>query len=415
MRVRVAVAVVAIASLACGLSGGPASPPPPCGDASGPDCAAAGEDLRAADPVGATLRLEDACLRLDAAAACEPAAQLLRAGAITATLDDPTGVHSPFGRAMHALEHGCGLGVGTACEELGMLAFKGTGVPRDLDEAMRRFHQACDAGVADGCVDAGLVAERQGASPDAVLGAVRTGCERGSGHGCAKLGLLLLDGTRLPVDAAGGVDAFERACTLGFSAGCGLAALQLEGGREVAADPARRRRMLEAGARLMDPVAADLLTTLPDVDAATLEAIGQEAGTRCDQGGDAKACHVAGILRAARGAPPAEIAAVLTTACASKEGGACGRLAGLVHAGAVPDTFGKLVDLDNLGCTGGYAPACLELGRALQAGVQTEGVDLDGARTAYIKACRGGVEDGCAAARALGVRTEPGGPVGATP
>lgn len=389
---------------ACG--GATPQPAPPCAALDGPACTeAAAAHQRAGEEYAAVLAYEDACVRLQHAEACGPASALLLGGAVAREAKrqdaDVSGDRSPFGRAIVALRTGCALGDGARCHDLGMRALQGQGVPRDLERAREHFVAGCEYADAQSCLDGGLVTVQLGGSGADAAASFHRACELGLAQGCTRAGLALQEGLAAPPDPAGALLWLERGCQMGFAAGCGLAALATAPEAGPTADAARHRANLLAGADLGDWVALEGLLALAPGQADDMLALRERLGARC-AADDAAACHGAGLLDEAWGQPVDTVADLWTRACRGGERVACGRLVALARAGAIDAApLGRLADLEAAGCAAGWAPGCVAWGITLADGSEVEGVDVQGARRAFERACRGGVAEGCAALQRL--------------
>lgn len=351
---------------------------------------------------------ESACAEGDAVA-CRRAVGALRAGDGVAA--DARGAQAPSGRIRAALEAGCTAGDGDLCHQRGMMHLTGIGVPADLTLAATWFERGCEHGHAPACTDAGLVAEREGL-PTAE-GLVVAGCDGGDGRACTKLGLM----SGGDLDQA--VPWFDRGCTLGWAAGCGLLASVFAppGPRP---DPARHHAALGRGVALGDAIAVSgwlAGVTLAEVDEAEARAaLACAAATPFDPAAsiaDREAatttrlghCAVAGRLAAAKG-DVATAVNRLGPACPG-EPRACGVLADLAEA--MPEDVAAageartVVELRGAACLGGDATACVAWGDAALSGEHTEGPDLPEAVRAYRRACEARIEAGCARLAALDV------------
>jgi TPR repeat protein len=128
-----------------------------------------------------------------------------------------------FSQAAKLYQRACDGGERKACNGLGLMYFKGEGMPKDVKRAQVFFKRACDAGGAGGCLNLGLLYFRGEDVPkDLKRAAVlfKRSCDAGGGHGCNNLGLLYHDGEGMPKDLSRAADLYKRACEGGDSAGC---------------------------------------------------------------------------------------------------------------------------------------------------------------------------------------------------
>lgn len=387
----------------------PGTPPEPCGRDDAQACVSRAGVLLAAGQTKDGVRLmEDACKRLGDAPACSAAARALLSGDAARDGDAGPGAASPFGRAVSDWDHGCRLGDGRACWELGRLSMTGKGVPKDQSMARARYDEGCAAGWSESCVDAGLIRERAKEDLPRAVELWRRACGLGNGRGCAKVGLAYKYGTGLPVDPVAAVAAYEDGCAKGYFGGCGFAAYVYEVGEGVPANADKRLEMLIAGARLRDPLAVEALVkgrragSMPDAQVkGVLDAVATVSDGKCKTG-DGNACLVAGLIAQDAGLPGAQVAMRFNAACAHDAREGCGRLAAMIRAHQVDGAgFRAPAELESAGCAAHWAPACLAWGRTAQSGLETEGPQLDEAEGAYAAACQGGLTEACDALKRL--------------
>lgn len=379
------------------------APPDPCGSDDATACISRATVLLAAGKATEGVALmEDACKRMGEASACGAAARALISGESARDGDAGPGVASPFGRAVSDWDAGCRLGDGQACWELGRLSMTGKGVPKDMAMARARYDEGCAHGWAESCVDAGLTRERAKEDLPRALELWTRACTLGNGRGCAKVGLAHKYGTVGQIDLVAALKSYEEACAKGYFGGCGFAAFVYEKGEGVPPDPAKRLEMLLAGAKLRDPLAVEQLTkgradgTFPDEAVkGVLDAVATVADGKC-KGGDGTACLVAGLVAQDAGLPGPEVAVFFKGACDHDAREGCGRLAKMIRAHQVDGAgFTRPAELEAAGCMAHWAPACLDWGRTAEAGVETEGPQLQAAASAYNAACQGGLKEAC--------------------
>lgn len=373
------------------------APPVACAQLDGPACASAGLTATENDARDATgwAMLRDACVRLSDPTACSAIArQELRAAAPDRPLKEGGSLPA---RAARLLERACELGDAEACLLRGRQHLRAVGMPRSPTSVFAWTARACEQRLAEGCVDEGIMHELgrgTGVDLHAARERQRTACELGDGRGCTKLGGLLMDGKGGAAEPVAGVELMERGCELGFAPGCGLAAIAFEGAGGVAADPERRRRLLLAGAGLGDVVAIVALERLGSSWTSRARRTELESlSVTCDLG-SLEACAALGIL----GDPDDErVARARRRACEGGQKHACG-VVGMHDGPAVTDPLGGRVVQLAIGCTAGHPASCVEMGRAYEAGDETDGVHLSKARRAYAKACELGHTPACALA-----------------
>jgi len=115
---------------------------------------------------------------------------------------------------------GCELGDADGCLFLGLMHYRGEGAARDENKARALFGKACDGGLVQGCVSAGWV-EFGTPNDAAARGFFEKVCadatDPDGGLACFNLGTMLRYVDKKPGKAG---DAFEKACKVGYVAGC---------------------------------------------------------------------------------------------------------------------------------------------------------------------------------------------------
>ncbi len=115
----------------------------------------------------------------------------------------------------------CDKGHGGSCNNLGVMATRGDGVPKDPKRAEALFEKACAAGEPNGCVNRAQMYDEGYTEEDAALATdlYRRACEAGSMLGCYQWGLVVM-GSEKEDERARGEKLIERACKGGHRTAC---------------------------------------------------------------------------------------------------------------------------------------------------------------------------------------------------
>jgi hypothetical protein len=128
-----------------------------------------------------------------------------------------------FSQAAELYQKACDGGERKGCHDLGLMYYRGEGVPKDLNRAAGLFQRACDAAGTGGCLDLGLMYLRGEGVPKDLNRAAdlyRRACDAGAPPGCTDLGRMYQDGEGVAKDLNRAADLFKRACDAAGSVGC---------------------------------------------------------------------------------------------------------------------------------------------------------------------------------------------------
>ncbi|MCE9573607.1 MAG: hypothetical protein K8W52_10660 [Deltaproteobacteria bacterium] len=191
---------------------------------------------------------------------------------------------------------------------------------------MRALEQrACDAKVLVGCTELARLTMQQGElAPAAYVDRQDQLCGQGEVTACVAGGALLLDGQRVPRDAARGIALYRRGCDAGDRNACEALGVEEGLGEFVAKDEAAAERHLTMA---------------------------------CDRASP-RACQAIAKVRARAGDAVAA-RALLERGCHMGDGEACGVLGAMIAAGTGgPADPAAALPWTRLGCQQGYGPAC---------------------------------------------------------
>ncbi|MEO2237168.1 MAG: hypothetical protein ABGW95_02845, partial [Candidatus Poseidoniia archaeon] len=107
-------------------------------------------------------------------------------------------------RAAAFYEQACTGGATRGCYGLGLLYYKGEGVPKDAARAAALFEQACTGGDTRGCHNLGFIYFNGDGVPKdefRAAGFFEQACTGGDTRGCYNLGLMYFNGQGVPMDA----------------------------------------------------------------------------------------------------------------------------------------------------------------------------------------------------------------------
>lgn len=174
-----------------------------------------------------------------------------------------------------ALERGCRLGHGGACNAAGLARFPNGPAARALLE------RACALGDAPGCyhLAIALELEREDEAALRALGLYRRACVWRHGAACLRLGAMLSSGEPVAIDMVGATRAYRDGCELGSADACfEVGVLRLEGTR-VTPDPEAGIAFLRRGCR-NGAHAACIRIALAELGGSVLDTNAPEALTR---------------------------------------------------------------------------------------------------------------------------------------
>jgi TPR repeat protein len=130
----------------------------------------------------------------------------------------------------------CDSGERQGCNNLGLMYYRGEGVPKDLSRAANLYQRACDAGGTGGCTNLGLMylrGESVPKDPNRAAELFKRGCDTNAPVACTNLGLMYARGENLPQDMNRAATLYKRACDGGNAQGCNFLGLLYEHGRGV--------------------------------------------------------------------------------------------------------------------------------------------------------------------------------------
>jgi len=151
--------------------------------------------------------------------------------------------------AAELLEKACGTGIATACEDLGTLYARGTGLPQSDDQAIALYRQACELPAA-ACRQLGVrTVEGRGLPKDvtAGLGLLEGTCRSGSAQTCRQLVTYLTNPDIVPEDLGRIAGARQDGCVAGDAWSCAGLGFQVYEGKGLPKDEAMALRLLEKG------------------------------------------------------------------------------------------------------------------------------------------------------------------------
>jgi TPR repeat protein len=128
-----------------------------------------------------------------------------------------------FPQAAELYRKACDGGERKGCHDLGLMYYRGEGVPKDLNRAADLYKRACDAGGTGGCLDLGLMylrGEGVPKDPNRAAELYKRACDAGSPPGCTDLGIMYYRGEGVAKDMNQAADLYKRACDAGGSGGC---------------------------------------------------------------------------------------------------------------------------------------------------------------------------------------------------
>ncbi len=365
MRIRVAI-LFAAAALAIGgckrTNKSKSEHNPPAATADQPTAPAAAKKSAACASV------DDCTPRCDGgdAVACRELGALLRHGA--------AGRDPDLARARATYEKACKAGDQPACAALGDMLLNGLGGDQNHARALQLSNAACAAGVGSGCQNAGImhlvgagVAVDKDAARDAFARAAKAfqpACDGGDADACADLGLLHERGLVSAGDATSPLSLYEKSCTGGSDKGCVTLANALVAGKITQPDPQR---------------AIGLLT----------DACNRGAGEACNQLGRFYMNGAPGI-----GQSSEQAYAMFQKACDNAYAPGCGTMAELMMDGQIK-TGGpaQALKLYQRSCKLGDTTGCYRMGQMSMVDPSPENVDK--AIGYYGQACNMGMGPAC--------------------
>ncbi|MCA9570563.1 MAG: sel1 repeat family protein, partial [Myxococcales bacterium] len=142
----------------------------------------------------------------------------------------------------------CELGEARECTALGLRYRDGRGAPQDPHFALELFAKGCELGDATACVyraDAYRNGDGVTRNPDRAVELYLTACTKDNlARACRALGEIYILGDGVSRDPASSGTWYEQGCTLGDAESCVGAAMSIERGDVLDADPMRGRAML---------------------------------------------------------------------------------------------------------------------------------------------------------------------------
>ncbi len=259
----------------------------------------------------------------------------------------------------------CDNGEAKECTALGLRYQNGHGAPQDAHFALELFRKGCTLGDGVACVyeaDAYRNGDGVVRNPERALKLYTNACTKESlGRACRALGDLYILGDGVPRDSGTSMLWYEQGCEADDAESCVGAALAVERGDLMGADPRKGRAMLvKACQELKHARGCTLLGRryLDGLDGAEkskdMAAIMFELGC---QTGDAESCRRVGVMTMKGKGVPKDLDAArlyLTDACAWDDYEGCDALADLLKK----DDLAKAVNVAKRGCELGYDPSC---------------------------------------------------------
>ena len=159
-----------------------------------------------------------------------------------------------YPRSAAEYQHGCDLGSGPACSNLGDAYWYDNGVRRDVARAAALYARACHLGTPLGCSNLGYATENgQGVARDVARARelYRDACAAEDVYGCLHLAMMApLDG-RAPRDPQRALDQWQRACDRGDGRACAFVGVVYEDGPDgFARDEARSHAAMVRSCKL---------------------------------------------------------------------------------------------------------------------------------------------------------------------
>ena len=274
----------------------------------------------------------------------------------------------------------CDNGEAKECTALALRYLNGQGAPQDPHFALELFRKGCTLGDGIACVyqaDAYRNGDGVVRNPERALKLYTSACTKESlGRACRALGDLYILGDGVLRDPGTSMVWYEQGCDANDAESCVGAALAIERGDLMGADPRRGRAMLVKSCQELKHARGCTLLGrryLDGLDGAEkskeMAAIMFELGC---QTGDAESCRRVGEMAMKGKGVPQDLEAArlyLTDACAWDDYQGCAALADLLKK----TDLAKAVSVAKRGCDLGYEPACrkaqtLEWKLSMQAG-----------------------------------------------
>jgi TPR repeat protein len=170
-----------------------------------------------------------------------------------------------FPQAAKLFQRACDGGERKACNSLGLMYYKGEGVPKDVKRGQLLYKRACDAGGPGGCLNLGLLYFRGEDVPKDLNRAAalfKRSCDDGGAPGCNNLGLMYHNGDGMPKDLKRSADLYKRACDHGGPAGCTNLGSMYWRGEEVPKDLSQAADLFKRGCDADSPAGCNYLGLL---------------------------------------------------------------------------------------------------------------------------------------------------------
>lgn len=307
-------------------------------------------------------------------------------------------------RAYSAYSEACRLRLGQACA----MALD-VGIRRQDPEQLTLMQRGCASGQTTLCLRLGQAYERGelGLTQDAAAAALiySHACDRDDAQGCARLGLVYLQGRDIQRDDWKAKAALERACDGGAGAGCFHLGWMLYRGRAAKRDIMQAQRLYARGCKLGELRACTSLGTMYERGdgvvrdfTRALELFEQA----CDQG-EPTACDNAGLLYQRGDGTPVNLpVAYLRFERACRGGDLFGchdQAQSLWRGDGVTQDDARALNLWEQTCKGGLARACRALGQIYLRGAGSAAKDEDKGRAFLWRACLRGDDISCQQAK----------------
>jgi TPR repeat protein len=207
-------------------------------------------------------------------------------------------------RAAELFEHGCDLGLPTACTNLGFLFREGIGVPKDAVRAIGLLTRGCDGSAWDASKLLGDI-YFEGEHEDLPLAfkVVERACEAGHQASCASAGSMLWLGKGVPKDTVRAASHLEKACGADVALACTILGNLLLSGDGVSGDIEHVRSAFEQGCTAKNPLGCYVFGVLCATGKLGSEYVerGEPALDRACEAKNANACDALEKFHAARG------------------------------------------------------------------------------------------------------------------
>lgn len=319
-----------------------------------------------------------------------------------------------------------GTGSASACAKIGAAYFSGfDGVSPNAGDGLRYEQYGCDGGLASACADVATMYFKQGRLNEART-ANRVACDKGDSGGCRNLAVMMATGQGGIVDTSGSKEMARKACDMGKSDMCEMAAKPNPSGYDD-----YHAAFGRAEAQDMPGMIALMKTACYDgnyYDACDVIARWSTEGTQWPKdlvlarAGLRQACVVdrakgcaryAGMLeRGEGGDEDAALAFVLyERACDAGDGDGCYGKARMMHDGLLgPVDMKEVAGLLRSSCRDHGWQGCVLLAKILRHGEGTVAADPQYARDLYGIDCNNRHSESCVAYADMLMNGELGGP-----